>query len=125
MAQLQHIDSRVLLAVIAALAGVLVGFGLLGVFAAYGLVPLAAGMAIVVILVRRRENLARLGTIGIALVFSAGTVGFLLWGSEHIWHNPSCSQHPNQSEGQVTYWSGASVTWVCVNGSPVVTHDTR
>jgi hypothetical protein len=125
MAQLRRIDSRVLPAVIAALGGVLIGFGLLGVFAAYGLIPLAAGIVMLVVLVRREENLARVGAAGIALVFSAGTVGFLLWGSEHVWHNPSCSQHPNQSAGQITYWSGASVTWVCVNGSPVVTHDTR
>ena len=125
MVHLQNIDPRLRLRVVAAIGGVLVGFGLLGVFAAYGLIPLAAGIAIVVILARRDGNVSRLGTVGIAVLFSAGTVGFLLWGSEHIWHNPSCSQHPNQSAGQITYWSGAEITWVCVNGTPVVTHDTR
>jgi len=125
MALLQHVDLRFRKDAIAAIGGVLVGFGLLGVFTAYGLVPLAAGVVIVVMLVRRDENLGKVGTLAIALLFSSGTVGCLLWGSEHIWNNPSCSQHPNQSAGQITYWSGASVIWVCVNGTPIVTHNSR
>lgn len=116
-------DSVVL--AVAAFAGVAIGVGVFGIFALYGFVPLAVGIAIVALSVRTlrgRRSVPFLVAVSLAV---ASTIAFMLWGSEYLWAGPSCSQHPNQRSGQITYWSGASVTWVCVNGQPLVTRDTR
>src|SRR5487761_780961 len=88
---------------VAAVGGALIGIGILAIFALYGLVPLMLGIVLVVSSVRKsKQTLMCLIAVGLALMV---TVSFVLWGSEHIWANPSCSQRPNQSSGQITYWS--------------------
>jgi hypothetical protein len=109
---------------VAAAGGALIGIGGLEVFALYGLVPLVLGMVLVVISVRHSQTHVLMSLLATVLALIA-TVSLLLWGAEHIWANPSCTQHPNQTSGQINYWSGASVRWTCVNGQPVVTHDSR
>ncbi len=105
--------------------GVLIGIGVLGIFALYGFVPLLVGVGIVAYSVRHAARIPWVWLLLVALLAAAITVSFMLWGAEHVWANPSCSQHSNQVSGRITYWSGASVNWVCVNGEPVVTHDSR
>jgi hypothetical protein len=108
-----------------ALGGALIGFGLLGVFALYGVLPLIGGSAVVILSIRYSKQMLWVWLLLAATVAAAATVAVMLWGAEHIWTNPSCSQHPNQLSGRITYWSGASVSWNCVNGQPVITHDSR
>jgi len=109
----------------AALGGALIGIGTLGIFALYGLVPLLLGIAVVVLSLRHSHGTQRLWNLSAAGLATALTIAFLLWGSEHVWANPSCSQHANQVSGRITYWSGASVSWKCVDGRPVITRDSR
>lgn len=110
---------------VSALGGALIGIGLLGIFALYGLLPLIGGSAVVGLSIRYSKQMAWVWLLVVATIAAAATVVVMLWGSEHIWTNPSCSQYPHQLSGRITYWSGASVSWTCVNGQPVITHDSR
>jgi hypothetical protein len=110
---------------LAVLGGGLIAIGILEIFALYGLVPLLIGIGVVTVSVRYSTTIRRIWPVVAALVAAAVTAIVLLWGSEHVWANPSCSQQSNQISGRITYWSGASVSWICVNGGPVVTHDSR
>jgi hypothetical protein len=109
----------------AALGGGLIGVGLLGIFELYGLLPLVLGLLVVALSVWYSTGIRWVWLLITAVLAAACTVSFMAWGAEHIWTQPSCSQHPNQLSGQFTYWSGATVTWICVNGQPVITHDSR
>jgi len=110
---------------LAAVGGGLIALGILGIFALYGLVPLLIGIAVVAVSVRYSTTMRRGWPVVTALLAGAVTTTVLLWGSEHIWASPSCSQHADQMSGRITYWSGASVSWICVSGKPVITHDSR
>src|SRR5437588_12429555 len=109
----------------AVVGGAFIGIGILGIFALYGLVPLRLGVAIIALSLRNSRGTRRLWNLPAAGLATALTIAFLLWGSEHVWANPSCSQHANQVSGRITYWSGASVSWKCVDGRPVITRDSR
>jgi hypothetical protein len=110
---------------IAALGGALVGFGILGIFALYGIVPLALGVFLVGFGIQRLGKARWFQPLVASAVAATLMVGILVWGAEHIWASPSCSQHQNQVSGRITFWSGASVSWDCINGQPIVTHDSR
>ncbi len=106
-------------------AGALIAFGLLTIFALYGLLPFLAGLVLIVLIIQQARGVLRWQAAGLALVSAVIVLAALLWGAEHVWAQPSCQQHANQSGGSVTYWSGAQVTWKCVNGHATVTKDTR
>lgn len=110
---------------LAAIGGSLTAAGVLGIFALWGLVPLLVGAILFAMSLGLLSGLQRLWLTLAAALAAACAVSFLLFGSEYLWGSPSCSAHPNQVSGQITYWSGATVSWTCVNGQPVITHDSR
>jgi len=91
----------------------------------YGLALVVLGIVVTALSLRHAKKMDRLWRLPAAALAAAVTIAVLLWGSEHVWANPSCSERPHQVSGRITYWSGASVSWICVNGQPIVTHDSR
>src|SRR2546428_85672 len=120
-----YVGSRKWPYLLSVLAGGLIAFGLLTVFALYGLVPLIIGGALIALAIKEGKGSQRWQAPLLGLAGAVVVLALLLYGAEHVWSQPSCQQHPNQTGGSVTYWSGAHVTWKCVNGQPVVIQDTR
>src|SRR5579864_4250892 len=83
----------------AVVGGALIGIGILGIFALYGLVPLLLGLVVIALSLRNSGGIQRAWNLPAAALGAAVAIVFLLWGSEHVWANPSCSQHANQVSG--------------------------
>jgi hypothetical protein len=107
------------------MAGGLIAFGALTIFSLVGIPFLLAGLTLAFLAWRMVAPPGRVIAAATALLGAAITATFLLYGGEHIWAQPSCTQHANQVSGSIQYWSGAKVQWRCDNGQPIILRDTR